>query len=649
MAQPNQDVLFVVEISVSGKQVAPLSVGKTDDCAVLATEFAHKHNLNESQIPKLTNEIEELRRQYLLQQIPHTSELESKDDLPTQDTSLSCGSDENIEQQFLSNIAIKTPAKEIDQNNDEVEEDYISSSTSTSDILVNAVEEDTNGAEEDRSTSNTVQDADTPTDSCELIVDTTQDSLFKEFFDAHSQQALPRSDNNNGPHPKVKPQNKKNLQELEWVDETNIASVDNLAKKTIHMKSRESRFEMLYKNGIYEIKFFSILLQIKLNALQEQKRRHDLKHIKEECSFKPQISSSARTLKRDGSKVWKRIVDPMGTNKTKQLEKLREIWLVSFFDCYFNQTKSYNKTLAHIFQESNKIKEQQECTFSPQISKRTKMLALCKEIKHDTAQKNVWERLCIPLSEKPPAANIQKRTHAKTAPPIEKAHSTNNMLFERLYEEHKRLLQKKDGTFKHPDETDLTFHPKLICNYKSKSKTKEHDNVKKNHKSFGDRLHQSRSHNTIHHSHVSNIFLFIAYLHIIHFFVVVKTIIMEVALKTKIFIRNKSLFVNLFYENIVQMRVYTPVLESVSHNFCARQIFQSEELIMRHRVSQIVDVHENVLSSSGRRIKTCGKKKGGKSCPSRYHVNKSFQLNLTKKINNEGKKEEKKKKNSIFL
>lgn len=186
----------------------------------------------------------------------------------------------------------------------------------------------------------------------------------------------------------------------------------------------------------------------KTQIASAKKRRKEI----EKCTFKPRISAPARTLKRDGSKIWKRIVDPMGERKGSRLKQLRQRKRVK-----------------------EKEKYKKECTFRPRVSRVSQVIMEEKTSNDIYLEKtDLFDRLhnspkrkksthrkhcpcCSP--EKPKARSAKRRSRGD---------SNAKPRYIALHELSKR---KKTERF-HPDE-DITFKPR-ICDYKRGSQLSTH-------------------------------------------------------------------------------------------------------------------------------------------------------------------------------
>ena len=194
------------------------------------------------------------------------------------------------------------------------------------------------------------------------------------------------------------------------------------------------------------------------------KRREEI----EGCTFKPEISEPAKTLKRDGSKIWKRIVDPMGKNKGSRLQQLRK-----------------RKKM------KDKEKYKKECTFKPFISDKSHQIMENKKLdsiteinenyqsniiydnnnnnnnNNNDKKGNVFNRLHLsPKTRKisihkccSPKVQKKSRSKSKTKTKIKSASNRPRYvtLHELSYKYNKRAMINKF----HPDE-DITFQPRIL-------------------------------------------------------------------------------------------------------------------------------------------------------------------------------------------
>lgn len=141
-------------------------------------------------------------------------------------------------------------------------------------------------------------------------------------------------------------------------------------------------------------------LKIKRKTWEHQQEQIEIESV----TFQPAISKRARNLNRCGSKLWKRIKDPMGHESRKTIHDLREkIIREEMQRCPFHpkvnkksadiavKSRSGQSDLHHrLYQEAEKqgedflekkseIEFRRKCPFQPKISRRSKELALIRQ------------------------------------------------------------------------------------------------------------------------------------------------------------------------------------------------------------------------------------------------------------------------------
>lgn len=183
----------------------------------------------------------------------------------------------------------------------------------------------------------------------------------------------------------------------------------------------------------------------KTQIASAKKRRQEI----EKCTFKPKISAPARTLKRDGSKIWKRIVDPMGERKGSRLKQLRQRKRVK-----------------------EKARYKKECTFRPKMSKVSQVIMEEKTANDIYLEKtDIFDRLHF--SPKRKKSTLRRKNCPSCSPPKPKApRSPRRRRGEKpryiaLHELSKKKRDQRKERF-HPDE-DITFKPR-ICDYRRGSR-----------------------------------------------------------------------------------------------------------------------------------------------------------------------------------
>lgn len=245
---------------------------------------------------------------------------------------------------------------------------------------------------------------------------------------------LIRSEDNNSVHPNTK--NKTATKRKK----------SNSVSKTKSKRKRQDWWNKLYDDADR----LSVKKDKQSAVATAKKRKREI----EGCTFKPKITESARTLKRDGSKIWKRIVDPMGERRGTRLEQMRR-----------------RKKL------DDKQKYKKECTFIPEVSAVSQRIARHKE--RDGLRpsgEGIYNRLYTPTK---PSRNKSGRSHSvcqscsprkpvKAKPPRRASApnrgSADPPRYVMLHDLNQKQQQKQKKQRFHPDE-DITFKPR-ICGSK---------------------------------------------------------------------------------------------------------------------------------------------------------------------------------------
>ena len=417
MKSASDVVLFVMQISIGGQNVAPLEVTKDDNSIILAKQFVVKHLLPSDQIMLLSTKIDDIRNQLLAQQ----ENINSNSPKNHQTITTPLNHTKNPLVQISSKILSKSHNIQHSQNEQ----------------LQNIRDE------------------------------------FAAFYTKHSQQNDDSQSTKSLQKPfkiNVKIQNKRTNRIINE-DTTKceisrkgksklIKPIKSMSKaatpRIIKKKQNKKRRSSLRSNSVkprrkdWWNKLHDDANKYHSKIIKEQKIAKATKRRKEirECTFKPQISEPARTLKRDGSKIWKRIVDPLGENKGSRLRQLR-------------QRKKIK----------DKEKYKKECTFKPYISDKSQQIMEDKKLDviietNDENTGNVFNRLHLsPKSRKLTLHECCSPKKTETEQKRSRSHSLSQQQprYLLLHQLSYKYSKKRGETKFHPDE-DITFKPRILNN-----------------------------------------------------------------------------------------------------------------------------------------------------------------------------------------
>jgi len=229
---------------------------------------------------------------------------------------------------------------------------------------------------------------------------------------------------------------KKALKHLEEMRKKNTSKMSHgskvIMKNSVNKDDTTKASERLYRHGLVQ------------SIRREQTFRKRVKEMEMEdvdsCTFTPRITSMAKGLKREGSKIWKRIKDPMGI----QMQ-------------YRKQER----------QEQALSKELRKCVFRPKINEGSERIA-----KSRMERENVVTRLS--RTPRPPRRSRRSRNTPRKRR-IQK--SKQNELFKRL--------QRPKNIIEVPEDPETTFHPKINKNPNSATRTRLSE--------IGDYLHRKET------------------------------------------------------------------------------------------------------------------------------------------------------------
>jgi len=216
---------------------------------------------------------------------------------------------------------------------------------------------------------------------------------------------------------------KQALKHLAEIRKTNTSKMSHgsrvIMKNSVNKDDTTKASERLYRHGLVQ------------SIRREQTFRKRVKEMEMEdvdgCTFTPRITSMAKELKREGSKIWKRIKDPMGI----QMQ-------------YRKQER----------QEQALSKELRKCVFRPKINEGSERIA-----KSRMERENVVTRLS--RTPRPPRRSRRSRNTPRKRR-IQK--SKQNELFKRL--------QRPKTIIEVPEDPETTFQPKINKNPHSTARTR---------------------------------------------------------------------------------------------------------------------------------------------------------------------------------
>lgn len=229
---------------------------------------------------------------------------------------------------------------------------------------------------------------------------------------------------------------KQALKHLAEIRKTNTSKMSHgsrvIMKNSVNKDDTTKASERLYRHGLVQ------------SIRREQTFRKRVKEMEMEdvdgCTFTPRITSMAKELKREGSKIWKRIKDPMGI----QMQ-------------YRKQER----------QEQALSKELRKCVFRPKINEGSERIA-----KSRMERENVVTRLS--RTPRPPRRSRRSRNTPRKRR-IQK--SKQNELFKRL--------QRPKTIIEVPVDPETTFQPKINKNPNSTARTRLSE--------IGDYLHRKET------------------------------------------------------------------------------------------------------------------------------------------------------------
>jgi len=230
---------------------------------------------------------------------------------------------------------------------------------------------------------------------------------------------------------------KQALKHLAEIKQTNTSKMSHgsrvIMKNSVNKDDTTRASERLYRHGLVQ------------SIRREQTFRKRIKEMEMEdvdgCTFTPRITSMAKELKREGSKIWKRIKDPMGI----QMQ-------------YRKQER----------QEQALSKELRKCVFRPKINEGSERIAMSR-----MEREHVVTRLS--RTPRPPRRSSRRSRHTPRKRRIQK--SKQNELFKRL--------QRPKTIVEVPEDPETTFHPKINKNPNNSTRTRLSE--------IGDYLHRKET------------------------------------------------------------------------------------------------------------------------------------------------------------
>jgi len=230
---------------------------------------------------------------------------------------------------------------------------------------------------------------------------------------------------------------KQALKHLAEIRHTNTSKMSHgsrvIMKNSVNKDDTTKASERLYRHGLVQ------------SIRREQTFRKRIKEMEMQdvdgCTFTPRITNMAKELKREGSKIWKRIKDPMGI----QMQ-------------YRKQER----------QEQALSKELRKCVFRPKINEGSERIA-----KSRMEKENVVTRLS--RTPRPPRRSSRRSRKTPRKRRIQK--SKQNELFKRL--------QRPKTMIEVPEDPETTFHPKINKN--------PNNSTRKRLSEIGDYLHRKET------------------------------------------------------------------------------------------------------------------------------------------------------------
>jgi len=230
---------------------------------------------------------------------------------------------------------------------------------------------------------------------------------------------------------------KQALKHLAEIRHTNTSKMSHgsrvIMKNSVNKDDTTKASERLYRHGLVQ------------SIRREQTFRKRIKEMEMEdvdgCTFTPRITNMARELKREGSKIWKRIKDPMGIQMQYRKQERQE------------------KALS---------KELMKCVFRPKINEGSERIAMSR-----MEREHVVTRLS--RTPRPPRRSSRRSRHTPRKRRIQK--SKQNELFKRL--------QRPKTIVEVPEDPETTFHPKINKNPNNSTRTRLSE--------IGDYLHRKET------------------------------------------------------------------------------------------------------------------------------------------------------------
>ena len=297
-------------------------------------------------------------------------------------------------------------------------------------------------------------------------------NISDQFYSVNeSEQSLSVSDSikNAGTKPKRRNKHNKNKKSKNVIPHQPRTKKKT---KTFRRRSNNHWWKKLYADNRK--------LMRKRAIMQEQEKRRKQENEIQDCTFYPQISIPAKMLTRQGSKVWKRIIDPMGIDREEKLAQLRQQTkhFRKLQDDQFSYTPTLTpQTMKIARKRAKRLAQKQSSNKKHKLnqSKETVFQRLYSSPIHSLRKKVVYD-FQTQSSRKPKKSRSRSMYDTSTSTTKHKTSSTKKKtktclstkhsktdkksqskpVFQRLYE---NSFDKKTMLF-HPDE-DYTFHPRI--------------------------------------------------------------------------------------------------------------------------------------------------------------------------------------------
>eukprot|EP01084_Bolivina_argentea_P138602 243972_1 len=328
------NVLFVMQVSIGGHNAAPLTVTNTANSISLAKEFVMKHQLPNEQITALSTQIDNIRNQLLSNKNTNCTQNINK-----------CEESKQIESTTYQELTSADSIHSTDNNALNCSNPNKTQSQTELENIRNELSQFYQQQSNDRKMS--------------LRKPSKIDIKIHDKKTRKVINKKPRKTRRSHRSDLVRTHTTHNSRK----NKTKHTNNTNMNSKT-HIKSRPCSTPTRRKDWWNKLHSDANTLQNKMMKRQKVAKALQRRQEIEGCTFKPKISAPARTLKRDGSKIWKRIVDPMGHNKYSRLKQLRHRKKIQ-------DKKKYKKQCTftpYVTDKSHKIMKEKKLNFITEIT-----------------------------------------------------------------------------------------------------------------------------------------------------------------------------------------------------------------------------------------------------------------------------------------